>query len=248
VWLFDRGRSRFDSAQHWLGAVVVGVGLYLAFVPPGGAGLSQRTDQVGGGRGLARAADNDVERPVYLVAAVSRDVVDEIAHLVGRWGLAVPRGLEQRHRTVPLGRAAHRSAVGPVAGDPHRRSGALDGCRQQCSLTDPVVPPVVVHCLAGPVAAQQSQALVEPLGEDDRVGGVAEARVFVFDRAAQPGAEDDAATGQRVEGGNLPGQLFRRRCCVDRSDRAGLNWVMGYSSSESQCEIIERDAHSIVDR
>ena len=62
VRLFDRGQSRFDSAQHWLGAVVVGVGLYLAFVPPGGAGLSQRTDQVGGGRGLARAADHDVER------------------------------------------------------------------------------------------------------------------------------------------------------------------------------------------
>ena len=44
-------------------------------------------------------------------------------------GVPVPGRLEQRHRAVPLGRAAHRSAVGPVPGDPHGRSGALDGDR-----------------------------------------------------------------------------------------------------------------------
>ena len=74
---------------------------------------------------------------------------------------------------------------------------------------DLVVGSVVVDRFAGPIAAEQAEALVEPLGQDHRIGGVAEAGELVVDRAAEPGAEDDAATGQRVQGGNLSGQLLR---------------------------------------
>ena len=116
---------------------MVGVGLYLAFVPPGRAGVAQRPDQV------ARRSPARLAPPTTMSNGSSarspRCVRDD--RRPGRaprpaWGLAVPRGLEQRHRAVPPGRAAHRSAVRPVAGDPYRRAGSLDGGGSSAVVAD----------------------------------------------------------------------------------------------------------------
>ena len=58
-------------------------------------------------------------------------------------------------------------------------------------------------------AGSSGSALVQPLGQLDRVRGVAEAAVLVVDRPAQPDAERDPAAGERVEGRDLPGQRLR---------------------------------------
>src|SRR4051794_33646857 len=67
---------------------------------------------------------------------------------------------------------------------------------------------VMVDTFAGPVATEEVEPFVEPLGEHGGVRRVTEAPELVLDGPAQPRAEDDPAAGQRVKGGNLAGQLF----------------------------------------
>ncbi len=68
---------------------------------------------------------------------------------------------------------------------------------------------MVLHRLAGPPAPQQLQSLVQPLGEELWLSGVAEAAVLVFDRPAQAGCEDHPAAAEMVQGGHLAGKLLR---------------------------------------
>ena len=63
--------------------------------------------------------------------------------------------------------------------------------------------------LARPVAFQQLQALVEPLGQDDWVCRVAEAAELVLDRPTETGAEDHPSTAEDIQVGHLAGELFR---------------------------------------
>ena len=115
---------------------------------------------------------------------------------------------EQRHGAVPSGGAPHRRAMGPEPADPDRYPRSLNRRRQQGDVLDPEVATFVCDGLARPVPAEKVQALVQELGEQPRVGGLAEAAVLVLDRAAQPGAEDHPPAAQVVQGRHLARELL----------------------------------------
>jgi hypothetical protein len=112
-----------------------------ALGPPGRPGLRERPDQVpGGGRlGRARAGHDEVERfgaePGFGAA-----VRYELVNLADRRGVGLPRLSpvvpQQRNRTVPARRAAHRPAGGPLTAHPHRHPGPLHGRRQEYHVVD----------------------------------------------------------------------------------------------------------------
>jgi hypothetical protein len=124
--------------------------------------------------------------------------------------------------------------VRPVATDPDRRAGLLHGRRQQRDVVDREVPALVVDRLAGPVASQQVEPLVQPLGEDDRVGRLAEAAVLVVYGTAQTGAEHDPPVAERVERRDLTGEVLRAAPWHRRDQRSDRDPRRGESGGGQQ--------------
>jgi hypothetical protein len=111
-------------------------------LPPGGAGLFERTEPVGRGRrvGRAHARHGQVERLIFesgrgaLLGQERADLADRGGVRLGR--LAGGVGVQVRHRAVPPGGPAHRRLRRPVSADPHRDPRPLDRRRQERHVVD----------------------------------------------------------------------------------------------------------------
>jgi hypothetical protein len=111
-------------------------------LPPGGAGLFERTEQVGRGRriGRARALHGQVERLGFESGRYAL-LGQERADLADRGGVRLRRpaavaGGQDRRRAVPPGGPAHRRPSRPAAAYPHRDPRPLHGRRQERYVVD----------------------------------------------------------------------------------------------------------------
>jgi hypothetical protein len=137
-----RRRNRFEAVD-----LVVD---RSSLVPPAGARLDQRTEQVArvGGFGRAGPAEDDLEWLAWVASAMTTDVRDQLADLVDGWGVAVLGGQEQRGGAVSSGGASHRWAMRPEPADPDRDPRTLQRPGQKRHVLHVVVATVVCHRLA----------------------------------------------------------------------------------------------------
>ena len=112
------------------------------------------------------------------------------------------------HHAVPPGGAAERPPVRPAPAAPDRDPWPLHGPRQHGDTGGGQILAVEGHRLAGPEGVQQVQGLIKPGGAHPGVGGLTERRELGGQRP-EPGADDEPARGQHVQGGGFARHLRR---------------------------------------
>src|SRR5262245_55457196 len=171
-------------------------------------------------RGLPAVAPEELARLVAVLQAEGGGdghdlVVDELAH---RFGLLDRRlvGLDQRPQEVGVGEVEHRRAdshlgcgldrTGIAGCDPERRMGLLHDARQNAALGDGEVFAVPVEEVLCPHLRDGADRF---LPHRARLFRTQAERVDLGRPAAAPGAELDAAVGDRVDVRDLFGDAHR---------------------------------------